>query len=383
MMDKTTTRRSFLRLASRTCGGALLAAGCTGGKEESHTPDASAGEPMPAAVPADSKPTELVIKSVKDLKRPNSEVRIGCCWGQVGVPYWDAVTVGVKAAEKRWGFAPIRIGGPTINDPRAQIAEVETWIAQRFDAIVYQAVDSEASVPTINKAVSRGIPVITIDSDAHKSNRTVFDNQANDQDQAEAIIDQLAAEINATGEWAFIVGEFTQAQKMYQVDWAKKYANEKYPKMQFVRLEESKIDEARAADVAQQLMIAYPNLKGIVTNCGAGTPGAAQGIRQAGKSGKIKITGTGVPSTLKTFVADGTITRFFLWDPTHLGYRAIAIVNELLHGRDITPATRLSRWDDSDEPADIRPNLQNPQVLDIVLGPPLAIHKGNIDQFTF
>ena len=329
-----------------------------------------------------SAPTELVIKAVKSLTKPNREIRVGCSWGQVGVPYWDAVTVGVDTAQKRWDFN-VRIGGPTINDPRAQIAEVETWIAQQFDAIVYQAMDAGASVPTISKAISRGIPVITIDSDAHTSNRTVFNNQASDVDQAKAIIDQLAAEIEEAGEWAFIVGDFTQAQKMYQVEWAQKYAAEKYPKMKYLTVRECKVDEAKAVDIAQQLTVAYPNLKGIATNCGAGTPGAAQGIRQAGKSGKIKITGTGLPLTMKPFIADGTINRFFLWNPTHLGYRALAIVNELLHGRDITPETKLARWDDMEELADIRPNLQNPAVLDIVLGPPLAVDKNNIDQYDF
>ena len=324
----------------------------------------------------------LVVKAVANLTKPNSQIRIGCSWGLVGHPYWDAVTVGTTAAQKAWGY-DIRIGGPTVIDPRAQIAEVETWIAQKFDAIVYQALDAEGSVPMIKKAIDAGIPMITIDSDSQTSNRTVFDNQADDVEQAKAQFDQLASEMNGEGDWAFVVGEFTQAQKMAQLDWMKTYAAANYPKMKFTTVQECNDDETKAADIAQQLIVANPNLKGIISNSGAGLPGSAQGIKAAGKSGVVKVTGVAIPSLVKSFIKDGTLTRGFLWDPTHLGYRSIAIVDKLLHGTDITRATKLAVWDNTEEPADLRPNRQNAAVLDLILGKPLPIDKDNIDSFKF
>jgi rhamnose transport system substrate-binding protein len=374
------SRREFIKLTGSACGGLLLTQiGC--GDQQRPAPGSMAKKTGSSPSPA-TPPAEMVIEAVQNLTSPNEKIRIGCSWGLVGHPYWDAVSSGVEKAGKRWGY-DIRIGGPTVNNPRVQIAEVETWIAQKLDAIVYQAVDAEASVPTIRKAVSRGIPIITIDSDAHTSNRTVFNNQANDDDQTMAMVEHLAGEINGQGEWAFIVGEFTQAQKMYQVDLAQNVVAQKYPAMKFTSVEECKDDESRAADIARQLIVANPGLKGIIVNSGAGLPGTAQGVRQAGKSGQVKVTGISVPSLMKTFIDDGTVSKFFLWDPGQLGYRAIAIVNELLHGRDITTQTTLAKSDDLSEPADIRPNLQNPALLDIILGPPLGVDKSNIGQFGF
>ncbi len=371
MASKTRSRREFIKLTGSACGGLMLTQlGCSDQRQPATKP------------PASEPPAEMIIRAVGNLTRPNAEIRIGCSWGLVGHPYWDTVTRGVKKAAQRWGY-DIRIGGPTVNDPRVQIAEVETWIAQELDAIVYQAVDAEASVPTIRRAISRGIPVITIDSDAHTSNRTVFNNQANDDDQTMAMVEHLADEMDGEGEWAFIVGEFTQAQKMYQVDLAQKVAAEKYPGMKFTSVEECRDDESRASDIARQLIVANPGLRGIISNSGAGLPGTAQGVRQAGKSGQVKVTGISVPSLMKTFIDDGTVRKFFLWDPTELGYRAVAIVHELLHGRDITPQTQLAKSGDVSEPADIRPNLQTPSLLDIVLGPPLGFDSGNIGRFNF
>src|SRR5260370_41556713 len=152
-----------------------------------------------ATAAATVDPASLVVKAVANLTKPNSQIRIGCSWGLVGHPYWDAVTVGTTAAQKAWGY-DIRIGGPTVSDPPAQIAEVETWIAQKFDAIVYQALDAEGSVPMIKKAIDACIPMITIDSDSQTSNRTVFDNQADDVEQAKAQFDQLASEMNGDGD---------------------------------------------------------------------------------------------------------------------------------------------------------------------------------------
>lgn len=323
-----------------------------------------------------------VVRAVKNLTKPNNEIDIRCSWHIKGHPYFLAVEMGVTAAAKRYGFKT-QIGGPTTVDTRAQVAEFETWITEKVDAIVVSAGDAEGMTPSINKAVDAGILVVTLDSDAYASRRHVFDNQANDEDQAKAQFDQLATEMGGAGEWAFIVGNFTQAQKMYQLDYMKKYSADKYPKMKLIATEECKDDATKSADIAKQLITANPNLGGIISNSGAGFPGAAQGIEELGKGGQVKVTGLTVPSAMKTFIESGTVVRGFIWDTPKLGYRAIAICDVLLHGKNITSQTKLAKADDIEEPADIRSNLQNAENLDLVLGPPLGIDKDNIQKFGF
>ena len=334
------------------------------------------------ATAQEARTCPCVVRAIKNLTKPNSEIDIRASWHIRGHPYFTAVEMGFTAAAKKYGFK-YQYGGPTSVDTRAQVAEFETWITEKVDCIVVSAGDAEGMTPSINKAVDAGVLIITLDSDAYNSRRHVFDNQSNDEDQAKAQFEQLATEMGGEGEWAFIVGNFTQAQKMYQFDVMKKYAAEKYPKMKLITAEECKDDTSKSADIAKALITANPNLGGILSNSGAGFPGAMQGIEELRKSGKVKVTGLTVPSLMKPFIESGTLVRGFIWDTPKLGYRALAIANELLHGRDITPETKLAKADDVEELADIRANLQSKYNLDIVLGPPLGIDKDNVEKYSF
>jgi hypothetical protein len=54
---------------------------------------------------------------------------------------------------------------------------------------------------------------------------------------------------------------------------------------------------------------------------------------------------------------------------------------QLLDGKDITPDSMIAIGDKEEVKADIRPNLGNPKVLDLVMGPPLVLTKDNIDNY--
>jgi len=69
--------------------------------------------------------------------------------------------------ETRWG-------GPLGTDVSEQLANMDTYIAQRVDGIIILPVDSAALTPTINRAVEADIPVVTFLSDSADSKRLCF-----------------------------------------------------------------------------------------------------------------------------------------------------------------------------------------------------------------
>jgi ABC-type sugar transport system substrate-binding protein len=64
-------------------------------------------------------------------------------------------------------------GGPTNDDVSKQIEELEMLISQDVSGIVVYSNDAKAIAPTINRAVDRGIPVITAFADVPDSKRLV------------------------------------------------------------------------------------------------------------------------------------------------------------------------------------------------------------------
>jgi rhamnose transport system substrate-binding protein len=334
-------------------------------------------------IPASSfAQSDLIIKAVQNTKKNPSEITIAHSTFVRGVGYFTGIEQGMLAAGKHYG-CKIVLGGPTQIDMAAQQAEMATWVDMGYDAICFIAGDPASLTPTINKGVAKGIVMISYDSDAPKSDRQVFNNQANDIDQAKAQLDELARQMHGEGKWAFLVGNFTQELKMFQYDYMKKYAAEKYPKMTFTEILECKGDQALINEQVRDLLTKYPDLRGIVSNDGSGPSSIAQTLKDLGKSGQVAVTGLTVPSVAYNLVKSGALPAFYIWNVFDLGYRNVAIAWELLHGHDITKLTKLPLNDKESPFADIRKNLLNPLKLDIVLGNPLRIDPSDVDKYNF
>jgi rhamnose transport system substrate-binding protein len=372
------SRRTLLKRGSILVGVALAAptllAACGDGAGAGATTSAGTGGAATA-----TSTGQLVVKAVKS--GPMRRFKFAAQPHIRAVPYFNAVETGWKLAAKDLGV-DVEINGPSGKvDTGEQVAELQAWILQGVDGIIVSAADAEALTPSINQAVEAGIVVITLDSDAPGSKRQVFDLQASADALAEAQIVSLAKQMGEKGQWAGIIGNLTQAEKKYEFDVMKQIASERYPKMEFLGLQECKDDVQKSADITQQLIVANPSLGGVISNSGAGLPGACQGIVSAGKSGSIKVTGLAAPSSVVDYVNNGTLPEFFLWDPRHLGYRSIVMAVNLLTGKDIVSGQQLAFYPGEQNAAKVQSSVVVPTSLDVVLGPPLVLNKSNVAEY--
>ena len=149
---------------------------------------------------------------------------------------------------------------------------------------------------------------------------------------------------------------------------------EKYPKMKLVAVRPSDDLKDKAQSEATALMSANPSLKLIMAICTPGTPGAAEAVKQAGKTGKVKVIGLGLPNENKRYVHEGVTDSVVLWNTGDLGYltvyAAVAVAkDELRAGARNFKAGSLGTFEVKGD--------------NILLGKPFIFNKGNIDQFNF
>lgn len=87
----------------------------------------------------------------------------------------------------------------------------------------------------------------------------------------------------------------------------------------------------------QGLIDSYPDLKGVVSPTTVGIAAAATRIQDNGLTGKIKLTGLGLPSEMADYIKAGVCEAMYLWNPIDLGYCAayacVALVNRRHHRR--------------------------------------------------
>jgi rhamnose ABC transporter rhamnose-binding protein len=292
-----------------------------------------------------------------------------------GVPYFTTCAKGAQEAAKELDINLI-YDGPTDGAAEKQAGMIEKWALQNVDVIAVSPNDPNVLAPAMKKARDKGIHVITWDADALPNTREFFVNQATAQDIGYALVDTMAKDLGSAepeGDVAIITASLTAAN---QNEWMK-HMNErlkKYPKLHLVATKPSEEDQKLAFQVAQDLMKAYPNLKGIFAISSNAFPGAAEAVKQANKSGQVLVTGLSTPNDMKAYVKDGTVKSVILWNTIDLGYLTIHTANQLATGTLKSGATSINAG---------RLGQHKIEGDNVLLGKILVFTKENIDQFDF
>jgi rhamnose transport system substrate-binding protein len=221
--------------------------------------------------------------------------RIGLVAKSLGNGFFDAVNKGANEAAAALN-AEVIFTGPTTPSAEGQIEVLNALIAQRVDAIAISANDPDALVPTLKRAMQRGIKVISYDSAVAAEGRIAHLAPSSDELIGQTVA-QLAAELapNARGKIAVV--------------------------------------SATPTSTNQNAWLAALSSVGLVA--------AAKAIEDQGLGGKVHVTGLGLPSELAGYVRSGVVPKFAIWNPIDLGYAATQI------------AVRLSRGESAKEPISI------------------------------
>ncbi|HKS39112.1 MAG TPA: substrate-binding domain-containing protein, partial [Blastocatellia bacterium] len=175
------------------------------------------------------------------------------------------------------------------------------------------------------------------------------------------------------GEFAIITASLSAGNQNEWIKHIKARLAEKYPDLKLVAIQPSEGDRDRAFAETQTVLKVYPQVKLIMAIAAPAVPGAAEAVKQSGRS-DVKVTGLSLPNMCKPYVHDGVIESIVLWDTANLGYltvyaaRAVS-AGELKQGDRQIQAGRLGKIE-----------VQNSEVM---LGAPFIFNKTNIDRFNF
>jgi len=290
-----------------------------------------------------------------------------------GNAYFISCKAGAEKAAKELGVT-LLFDGPTDSNAAKQNEIIENWITLGVDVIVAACENKEGISTALRKAQKQGIKVVTYDADALPDSRSFFVNQATPEGIGYSLMDEAARLTNSEGEFAIITASLTASNQREWMKYIQARLTEKYPKMKLVLTRPCDDMKDKAQSEATAMMSAYPNLKLIMAICSPGVPGAAEAVKQAGKTGKVKVIGLGLPNENKRYVHEGVTDSVILWNTMDLGYLStyagVAVAkNELKPGAKSFKAGTLGTFE-----------IQGDNIL---LGKPFIFNKDNIDQFDF
>ena len=315
----------------------------------------------------------VLLASLLTASAADSKLIVAMLPKSKGNAYFISCKAGADKAAKELGIQ-LLFDGPTDSNAAKQNEIVENWITLGVDVIAVAAENKEGISTALRKAQKQGIKVLTYDADAMADARSFFVNQATPQGIGQTLMDEAARLVGAEGEFAMIVGSLTAANQREWQKYVEARLKEKFPKMKLVAVRPCDDLKDKAQSEATALLSANPKLKLIMAICSPGVPGAAEAVKQAGLTGKVKVMGLGLPNENKRYVHAGVTDSVILWNTGDLGYLTIyagvaLAKDELKKGTKSLKAGSLGSF-----------AIEGDNIL---LGQPFIFNQSNIDRFDF
>ena len=260
------------------------------------------------------------------------DMRIALVVKALGIGFFEAAAEGAQEAAEELGGVEIIYTGPTDTTAEGQIEVLNSLIAQGVDAIAISANDTDALVPTLKKAMQRGITVISWDSGVADEGRQVHLNPSSNALIGNMIIKLAADHLPDGGDVALLSATTTSTnQNIWMEEMNKVMGN--YPGINVVSTVYGDDLADKSYREATGLMQSFPDLDAIIAPTSVGIVAAAQAVVDAGKVGEVNVTGLGLPSEMAGAIESGASQSFAIWNPIDLGYSATMIAHALASGK--------------------------------------------------
>lgn len=265
--------------------------------------------------------------------RADKPYKITYIQGVTGNPFYMSVTCGAAEAAKRLGVT-FDAQGPQQYTPALQMRVLNAVIAGQPDAILFTADDPVALTATLLDAKERGIKILSIDGDVKDMSVAVSNIQSDNVEGGREAARQLAALIGDKGEVMAMMNSpaanvAQQRLQGFQEEIAK------HPKVTFLGPQYSNNQTAKAASIVTSTIAAHPDLAGIFTLTTNNTEGAATGVREAQREGKIKLVGFDTSDPIVEAIRKGVVSADIVQYPYRVGQLGVEMMVAALDGKPI------------------------------------------------
>jgi len=207
--------------------------------------------PQPAPAPAAEQPKPTHLKIAMIAKSSTNPVFLSARTG---------AEAAAKALSQNGETVEIVWMTPPSEDGQVQAQRIAQAVNEGANAILISCSDAGKVTGAINDAVTRGVPVMTFDSDAPESRRFAFYG-VDDVKAGKSVMDELAKQMGEKGSIAILAGNQNAPNLRKRVDGVKQAAA-RYPQMKIVdTFYHIETAQDAAAEVIR-VQNAYPQIQG-------------------------------------------------------------------------------------------------------------------------
>lgn len=246
--------------------------------------------------------------------------------------YWRLVESGAKDAAKHHNVL-LEYVGPTQANTEEHIKTIEMAAASKVDGIMTQGLNEEQTTPLINRIIDKGIPVITVDTDAVNSKRESYigtDNYYSGFIAGKALIEDTGGHANV----AIITGRFDASHQQLRVKGFQDAVKD-VEGIHIITIVESNITRVKAAEAANKVLQDYPEVNAFYGTSALDGIGIAQVVEYYNKQDEIYILAFDTIVDTIRYIEKGTIEATVVQKPYEMGYGAVKMMIDLIEGKHV------------------------------------------------
>jgi ribose transport system substrate-binding protein len=225
--------------------------------------------------------------------------------GISGNPFYTTVACGAADQAKKSGV-DFSFQGASEFDVTKQTQIVNALTASKPDAIMISITDPKAMIPPLAQAKAAGIKIIAIDGDLSDESIMATNIQSNGVVGGRLAGERLAKLIGGRGTVVAIDNQPGSIVSQARADGFSE-AIKKYPGIKFLGVKYSDNSTAKAATIVSTTATSNKDLKGVYTLETNNTEGAITGLREAKKTGQVKLVGYDTSDPIVKALQDGTL----------------------------------------------------------------------------
>ncbi len=248
--------------------------------------------------------------------------------------FWQAVKAGAEKAATEFNVEITFEGPETEAQVDKQIEMLQAALDKKPSAIGFAALDSQASIPLLQKAKDAGIPVIAFDSGVD-SDIPITTASTNNVAAAALAADKMAELIGGEGEVGVIVHDQTSVTGVDRRDGFVNRIKEKYPNIKIVDIQYGGGDHLKSTDLAKAMIQAHPNIKGFFGSNEGSAVGVINAVTELKKEGQITVIGFDSGKAQIDAIRSGVMAGAITQNPVGIGYETVKAAVEAIRGEKV------------------------------------------------
>lgn len=205
--------------------------------------------------------------------------------------------------------------------PERQVQQVESFIAQRVDAIILNPCEVEASSPAVDRARAAGIPIVNVNSET-RSVPTAFVG-SRDEESARLAMEFIAQRLQGRGNVVMMHGYLGQAAQIRR-DRGAREVLARYPGLKLLADQTAEWDRAKAVTLMENWIQAYgTNIQAVFAHNDEMGLGAVLALEQARLKDRVIVASVDAIADALRAVREGRLDATVFQDARGQGSRAV------------------------------------------------------------